>query len=108
MNMSEKFHLDCSECGRSIAGFPDWFRAGQRCPACGSGRADVRYRNSLSELRERLSHSGKATAGLWHYFDFLPLNDRKNIVTGGEGIVPIDRWEFLEDFARLKLRAGRR
>jgi threonine synthase len=100
MSAEGKFHLECSECGRTIAGFPDWFRAGQRCPACGSGRADVRYHNSLSELRERLSHSGRATAGLWHYFDFLPLNGRENIVTGGEGIVPIDRWEFLEGFAR--------
>jgi threonine synthase len=60
----------------------------------------VRYHNSLSELRERLAPAARATAGLWHYFDFLPLNERKNIVTAGEGIVPIDRWEFLEDLAR--------
>jgi threonine synthase len=100
MNVKGKFHLECNECGQSIAGFTEWLRAGQRCPSCGSGQADVRYHDSLDELRTLLNHSGRATAGMWHYFDFLPLNDRKNIVTGGEGIVPIDRWEFLETFAR--------
>jgi threonine synthase len=113
MSHNGKFHLECRDCGRTIDGFPEWFRAGQRCPACGSVRADVRYHNALSDLKERLDHSGKATAGLWHYFDFLPLNERKNIVTGGEGIVPIDRWEFLEEYAlerfglNLKVQAHR-
>lgn len=100
MSAEGKFHLECSECGRTIAGFPDWFRSGQRCPACGSGRAEVRYHQPLSSLRERISRSAGDTAGLWHYFDFLPVNDRENIVSAGEGIVPIDRWEFLERFAR--------
>ena len=100
MSAEGKFYLECSECGRTIAGFPDWFRSGQRCPACGSGRAEVRYHQPLSSLRERISRSAGDTAGLWHYFDFLPVNDRENIVSAGEGIVPIDRWEFLERFAR--------
>jgi threonine synthase len=38
--------------------------------------------------------------GLWRYFDFLPVEREKNIFSSGEGIVPIDRWKFLEDFAR--------
>jgi threonine synthase len=52
-------------------------------------------------------------SGLWRYFDYLPLNQKENIVSCGEGIVPIDRWRFLERFAkenhgvRLKVYAHR-
>ena len=106
MSDNGKFHLECLGCGAAIAGFPEWFRAGQRCPACGNGRAEVRYRNARTELRDLLAHSGRATAGLWHYFEYLPLHDRANIVTAGEGIVPIDRWTFLEDFARRRFGLG--
>ena len=38
--------------------------------------------------------------GLWYYFDLLPLNNPDNIVTAGEGIVPIDRWKFLEEYVK--------
>ena len=41
---------------------------------------------------------------MWRYFDVLPVNDRKNIVTAGEGLVPIDRWEFLEEYARRRFQ----
>lgn len=37
---------------------------------------------------------------LWHYFDFLPLNNRQNIVTTDEGAAPVQRWKFLEEYAK--------
>jgi threonine synthase len=100
MNDHTKFHLQCNACGTTIDGFAAWFRAGQRCPACGSGTADVRYHEPVENVARLIDKQAKAHNGMWHYFDVLPLNDRANIVTGGEGIVPIDRWEFLEEYAR--------
>jgi len=101
-----KFHLQCQACGASIDGFSAWFRSDQRCPSCGSGMADVRYHGPIENLARLIDRTAKAPDGLWHYFDVLPLNDRANIVTGGEGIVPIDRWEFLEDHARESFRVS--
>jgi threonine synthase len=37
---------------------------------------------------------------LWIYFPFLPLLRRRHIISRGEGAVPIERWEFLEEFAK--------
>ena len=100
MTDRSKFHLQCRACGGRIDGFSAWFRSDQRCPACGSSLADVRYHGPVEDVARLIDKTAKAQGGLWHYFDVLPLNDRANIVTAGEGIVPIDRWEFLEDHAR--------
>lgn len=100
MEIDKKFFLRCGLCGTDIEGFSRWFASDQRCPACGSNRADVKYRGNIEKAKSLLKKSAMAPSGLWHYFDFLPLHDRKNIVTSGEGIVPIDRWAFLEDHAR--------
>ena len=97
-----KFHLVCNACGTAIDGFAAWFRAGQRCPACGSGTADVRYEAGPGALARLIDKKTPAVEGLWHYFDVLPLNDRVNIVTANEGLVPIDRWEFLEEYAKTR------
>jgi len=102
MSASKKFSLRCSLCGGEIDGFAKWFASDQRCPECGSNRADVKYREDVRKVRELIRKDVIDSDGLWHYFDFLPLLERKNIVTAGEGIVPIHRWEFLEKYAREK------
>ena len=104
MSEGKKYFLQCKSCGAKIDGFRDWFRADQRCPGCGSAWAEVRYLEKIERIKRLIDKNAKALSGLWHYFDFLPLNERKNIITGGEGIVPIDRWEFLEDYALDKHR----
>jgi len=38
----------------------------------------------------------------WHYFPFLPLLRRRHIISRNEGAVPLERWSFLESFAREK------
>jgi len=106
MSVTTKFHLRCNGCGTTIEGFSDWFRSDQRCPSCGSNTADVQYHKPVENVRSLIDKTAKATNGLWHYFDVLPLNDRTNIVSGGEGIVPIDRWEFLETYAREGFRVS--
>jgi threonine synthase len=100
MSDTKKFHLQCKSCGTTIAGFSEWFRADQRCPSCGSNAADVRYHAPVEIVKRLIDKTADTVNGLWHYFDLLPLNDRKNIVSAGEGIVPIDHWEFLDDYAR--------
>jgi len=102
MSDRAKFHLLCNACGAVIDGFAAWFSAGQRCPACGNGSADVSYAAGPDALARLLDKTKPAVEGLWHYFDVLPLNDRANIVTAGEGLVPIDEWEFLEDYAERR------
>jgi threonine synthase len=97
---SKKFHLSCNACGTTVDTFQKWFNYGQRCPECGSNQADVVYTKPMKAIKELLAVNSTRNAGLWHYFNFLPLNDKKNIISAGEGIVPIDRWFFLEKYAK--------
>jgi hypothetical protein len=76
MSDQNKFHLICNACGTVIDGFSAWFRASQRCPACGSGTADVRCQAGPGTLARLIDKRTPAVEGLWHCFDVLPLNDR--------------------------------
>ncbi len=93
-----KYHLYCTECGREIEDFGQWFLQGQKC-ACGCARVEARYDVDYGKLNE-LCH-GRAD-NLFHYFDFLPLHRREDVVTLGEGAVPMEKWEFLADYAWQK------
>ncbi len=106
MKDGKKYFLQCKSCSAKIESFRDWFHSGQRCPGCGSAWAEVRYLEKIEKLKPLLDKKAQAPGGLWRYFDFLPVNKAKNIVTAGEGIVPIERWKFLEEYAleRFRLR----
>lgn len=99
--MGQKFHFVCQSCGEKIEGFEQWFGNHQKCPKCGANNIHTVYSTDKEKLRD-LVNTDKKPDSLWHYFDFLPLNDRKNIVSDGEGVSPIRRWEFLEKFAKDK------
>lgn len=99
--MGKKFHFVCQTCGEKIEGFEEWFANQQKCPKCGGSKIHTVYSTDKERLKE-LVEDCKKPDSLWHYFDFLPLNDRKNIVSDGEGVSPIRRWEFLERFAKDK------
>jgi len=99
--MLQKFHFVCRTCGHIIDGFEEWFAHNQTCVACGDNKIYTVYNTSPSRLKELLDTKTKPDS-MWHYFDFLPLNDKKNIITDGEGASPIQRWEFLEEFAFVK------
>jgi threonine synthase len=101
---AKKFNLRCVLCGVEIDGFARWFASEQRCPECGSDRADVVYRTATPKIKNLFNRPPNGLPGMWRYFDILPVNDRKNVVTAGEGLVPIDRWEFLEDYARKRFK----
>lgn len=99
--MDKKFFLRCKVCQHEIESFSQWFEGKQVCPQCGSNRADVIYYRDMKELNNLISNPAFKPASVWEYFDFLPLHDKKNIVSvGGEGVVPIDHWAFLEEFAK--------
>jgi threonine synthase len=96
-----KFYFVCRKCGHKIENFKDWFQSNQKCPKCGENKIDTIYNTDKSKIHELIA-KGQKPESMFHYFDFLPLNNKENIVTDGEGIVPIERWKFLEDFAKRK------
>lgn len=101
--MTKKFYIKCKICGEVIDNFSDWFSLKQHCPKCGSPEADVFYNSDMAGLKNLINDKSFKPESLWGYFDFLPLNDKKNIVSaGGEGICPIEHWAFLEKFAKEK------
>ncbi len=77
-----------------------WFADGQQCPACKTKWVDVRYETDYSLLKDLVFNSGGAVSSFFTYFGFLPLLDPANIISIGEGAIPVDRWVFLEEFAK--------
>ncbi len=75
--------IKCAKCGKSydMSSVPP-------NDGCG-GRIDFEY--DLDIIRETITRESlsKRTPGLWKYFELMPLNDRKNIVTAGEGGTPL-------------------
>ena len=99
--MSKKFYFECRTCGHKIEGFKEWFGNNQKCPKCGDNKINTIYSTPKEKIKELISKDARPES-LWHYFDFLPLENKKNIITDGEGIAPIERWDFLEDYAKRK------
>lgn len=99
---NQKYSLICQQCEHVILHFSEWFQGGQKCPECNHPVVDVHYSGDISGLAALINNSEKPRS-LWHYFDFLPLHDESNIVSFGEGVVPIERWGFIERYAEDKL-----
>ncbi|MDA3894006.1 MAG: pyridoxal-phosphate dependent enzyme [Salinivirgaceae bacterium] len=99
---NNKFHLHCTQCGYDVADFKEWFEYMQKCPKCGCAVVDVQYSKDYSALKDMIFSNGSEPKNLWHYFDFLPLNNRENIISRGEGVIPLEQWGFLEKYAKEK------
>lgn len=97
---NQKFYFQCRQCGHQMNGFSDWFAARQKCSACGNKWVDVKYNSDYAQLPDLIRQKDPAPHSFFHYFDFLPLMDQAHVITEGEGTIRIDRWEFLERFAR--------
>jgi threonine synthase len=97
---NNKYFFLCRGCGNKIEGFAQWFHDGQKCPSCGGKWVDVKYNNDYLKLPDLINNHAGNPDSLFHYFDYLPLLDRNNIITEGEGVIPVDRWKFLEEFAQ--------
>ena len=94
-----KYNLKCVKCGYITPDFSTWFDQNQICPKCGSKHSEVWYNTDYNELSQLFEEKPN---NFWHYFSFLPLQDKANIVTRGEGAIPLERWDFLEQFAKEK------
>ena len=97
--VKNKFHLKCRSCGTIINDFPEWFGYSQKCPDCGNKWVDVEYSKDYSHIKELIKTNDNVES-IFHYFDFLPINNKENIVTRGEGVIPVENWCFLEDYAK--------
>ena len=76
-------HLECARCGAQL----DADQVQGTC-ACGSpllARYDL---GRVSALLSRRDIAGRQ-AGLWRYHEVLPVRDRRNVVTLGEGMTPL-------------------
>ena len=91
-----KYHLKCCKCGHEISDFSVWFGHNQFCPSCGGRHVEAVYFTDYAKLKDLLQQ--KATS-FWHYFEFLPLEDKANIVSFDEGAVALEAWDFLSQYA---------
>ena len=96
---STKYQFICRTCGHKIDGFGQWFAEGQKCPACNGKWVETKYTHGYLKLPDLINNRAGHPDSMFHYFDYLPLHDRNNIVSEGEGVIPVDHWKFLEDFA---------
>ena len=99
VKIQRKYHLQCTQCGHVTPNFWTWFDQGQQCPSCGSKHSEVWYNRRYPRLARIIKRKPDS---FWHYFPFLPLLRRRHIISRNEGAVPVERWSFLEAFAREK------
>ncbi len=94
-----KYTIVCKKCGLEIPSFKEWFEDNQVCPKCGSNHVEIKYNADYQQLTKLYKEDPE---NFWHYFDFLPLEQRKNIISCKEGAIPIEEWDFLEHYAKEK------
>ncbi|MCL2683408.1 MAG: pyridoxal-phosphate dependent enzyme [Bacteroidales bacterium] len=95
-----KFILKCTTCGKKFENFKAWFSANQVCPNCHKNRVEAIYDADYNTLKDLIYAKNRTDFSFWHYFDFLPLIDKKNMVSTPEIPLSLDRWTFLEDLAK--------
>ena len=91
-----KYNLKCCKCGFVIKDMAEWFGHKQFCPKCETRHVEAVYFTDYSILGQLLDNK---PSSLWNYFDFLPLEDRDNIVSFDEGGIPLEEWDFLNRYA---------
>lgn len=91
-----KFQLVCKNCSKVISDFATWFKQDQKC-TCGCGYVEVEYVNPPQMSKDSLKSDTDNFQDF--YFDYLPIQNKDNIVSYGEGMIPIERWSHLEKLA---------
>ncbi len=94
-----KYRLICASCKTDNGTFSQWFAQNQQCSHCGSKHAEATY---TSDYKQLISLYREKPQSFWHYFDFLPLENRENIISCHEGAIPVEHWEFLSQYAAEK------
>lgn len=99
LKAQNKYWLTCTNCGHVTPNFWTWFDQNQQCPKCASKHSEVSYNRRYQRLPRIIK---RAHDSFWSYFPFLPLLRRRHIISFKEGAIPIERWNFLEEFAKKK------
>lgn len=91
-------YLRCSRCGRI-------YRLAEKPIMCVNrdlGRLDIVY--DYEAIKESISRDmlGKRPFNMWRYFEFLPVSDRRYVVSLGEGGTPLIRANRLAEALGLK------
>ena len=92
-----KYNLKCRKCGYIIKDLAEWFDHKQFCPKCRARHVEAFYSTDYSRLAELFQNK---PSSFWNYFDFLPLENKKNIISFEEGAIPLEEWEFLNHYAK--------
>ena len=100
MTQTKKFHFRCLKCNYIIKDFKEWFDHNQSCPKCKHKFVFTEYAKSSADVKALIDDKSYTKNDLWRYFDFLPLNDKANIISSEEGAIPVDKWDFLKEFAK--------
>ena len=94
----EKFQLVCKACGHITKDMSEWFKNGQKCSACDGKFVKVEYERNIEHVKQLIANNKGES--VFDYFDFLPLKDKSNIITSGEGTIPVEHWDFLDKYAK--------
>jgi threonine synthase len=93
-----KYYFKCVSCGKTFGGFDEWFSIGKKCPGCGKERIEAFYCD-YGNIKSLIYRNECKTNTIWRYFDYLPLENKDNIVSCGEGDINVERWKCLERYA---------
>ena len=86
MKAQEKYHFQCLKCGQLIDNTDDDLR---QCPKC---NGPISIQMNIEQLKEVISKEKFYTQqikSMWSFIEFLPLLNKKNIISLMEGNTPI-------------------
>ncbi|TFG06415.1 MAG: threonine synthase [Promethearchaeota archaeon] len=99
MVRQEKYFFQCIKCNRRITGANDETLT---CPDCGSPISVQMNIETIKEITSRKIFFNIKIKSMWSFFEFLPLLDKRNIVSIKEGNTPIVRSFRLAEKLNLK------
>ncbi len=82
---NKRVELECINCHTRVS----LDRTVSGCPVCGENILEARYNLDQIDSAEWRSAIRERRPSLWRYHEVLPLFDRANIVTLGEGATPL-------------------
>ena len=98
LNETKSIELECINCRTRIP----FDKSVDGCPVCGENILEARYELNKINVNEWLRAIRSRPEGLWRYAEVLPIYDRENIVSLGEGGTPLIKSHALAASLGLK------
>ncbi len=95
---TKSIELECINCRTRIP----FDKSVDGCPVCGENILEARYELNKINVNEWLRAIRSRPEGLWRYAEVLPIYDRENIVSLGEGGTPLIKSHALAASLGLK------